>query len=119
MALCACDKIRTRDLNRKVTIQVRTAVAKTGGGQDITWSDVSTVWARLRPRTTREREIAAQLESQTDFIITIRYDPTLSLDPNNRIKFGTRFFNIESVINIEEANRFYEIGAKETTEASK
>jgi len=118
MALCACDKIKARDLNRKVIIQVRTTVTKVGGGQTTTWADVSTVWAKLKPRTTREREIAAQLESQTDFIITIRHDTTLSLDNDNRIKFGDRFFNIQSVINIEEANRFFEIGAKETKEAA-
>lgn len=114
----ACDKIKGRDLNRKVIVQVRTNVRKAGGGQTTTWADVKEVWAKLKPRSTREREIAAQLESDTDFIITIRFDAALSLDHDNRLKFGTRFFNVQSVINIDEANRFYEIGAKETKEAA-
>ena len=103
-------------LRHRVTIQEFTSVRKTGGGRTKTWADLTTVWAHVMPKAKDEIINAMQLEGATDHVVTIRYRD--EVNTNQRIKFGSRYFSIKSLVNIEEKGRFLEIEAREVNEAS-
>lgn len=42
------------------------------GGSDVTWAEIATVWAEVRPMSGREREQAQRLNAQSNYIIVIR-----------------------------------------------
>lgn len=55
-----------RLLNRTVPVWRATTSDDGGGGQDVTWSQVATLRARMSQPTARERQAADQAESQLD-----------------------------------------------------
>ncbi len=72
-------------LDKRVTIQARTAVDDGGGGQDVTYEDVATVWASVRPGTGREFVNAQQLTPELSHLVTIRY--RTGVTPKHRIAY--------------------------------
>ena len=69
------------------------------------------VRASLEPLRGGEALRALQLEDRVTHRITTRY--RAGITAKMRIRFKSRLFNIRSVINVEEANRFLEIMAEE------
>jgi SPP1 family predicted phage head-tail adaptor len=60
------------ELTERVTLQSR-SVAKDAYGQDtITWTDVATVWARVRAVSGREFFAAAQVQQEQTVKVVIR-----------------------------------------------
>ena len=85
-----------------------------GGGETDPWASPTTfasVKACIEPFGGGESMFAMQLQDSVTHKVTIRY--RAGIIAKMRIKFGTRFFNIRRVINIEERNRFLEILAEE------
>ena len=52
-----------------------------------------------------------QLEASVSHRFTMRYRNDITA--KNRLKFGTRVFNIRAVINVKERNKWLEIDADE------
>jgi SPP1 family predicted phage head-tail adaptor len=73
----------------------------------------ATVWAQLRPLSGRESFIAQQVNADVTHEIIIRYYSGLT--PKHRILFGTRQFDIISVLNKDERNEYQVITASEAT----
>lgn len=59
-------------LDQRVTIQQESRVEDEGGGAVVTWVDVATVWAEVKPLSGRERLHGQQLESRINYRVTIR-----------------------------------------------
>jgi len=117
MGKCCAD-IRACDLRQTIVIQAESAAADGGGGFGNPWASpttVATLRACVEPLRGFERLRAMQLESPVTHRITTRYKA--GLKPEHRIKFvkdgATRYFNIRSIVNIEERNRWIEIMAEE------
>ena len=113
MAKC-CAQIRACDMRHKIVFQAGNATDDGGGGLGNPWASpttVATVSACIEPLKGFERLRAMQLESPVSHKITMRYRS--GLKPEHRIKFGTRFFNIRSIINLEERNQWLEVFADE------
>jgi len=102
-------------LRHRITIQEENSAADTGGGSVLAWEDVANIWAEIRPIQNRsassERVQGGKIEARGFFLITIRYLDGVT--PAMRISFGTRIFNIRSVINLEERGEVMEILAEE------
>jgi SPP1 family predicted phage head-tail adaptor len=96
-------------LDQKVTIQTRSASLDAYGQQVNTWSDLLTVWANLRPLGGSEKLRALAMASQLSHTVLVRYNPAF-MPPTTadawRIKFGTRYFNIQAARNVDEANHW-------------
>lgn len=99
------------DLRHKVTIQTKSVTRGTAGQEVETWADTATKWASIEPLTGREYWQAQQINAEMTSKITIRY--YFGLTTTNRIKFGTRCFDILSVQNIKERNEFMVLMCKE------
>ena len=101
----------TYRLKHRVILQEATQSADGAGGFSTSWSDVDTVWAEIVPfasrSTTQERLVAEQLDVQQRYRITMRYRS--GVDAGMRVKYGSRLFNILSVVNVQERGEALEI----------
>jgi len=114
--MARCCEIKSGDLKHSVTIQQKSFTRKSGGGQTVVWQTFATVFARIIPRNQSEYLRAMQFEAQTTHRMIIRYRS--DLNHNMRIKLGSRYFNVQSIIDIEEAHRWLQIDAIETAETA-
>lgn len=98
-------------LNKRVTIQSRGAGVDSFGAPNGTWTDIATVWASVSPLRGQERMNTQQTQADIDHKITVRYRP--GLVAKQRLKYGVRLFDIESVIDINERHETVEMMCKE------
>lgn len=88
-------------LNHMIEIQRRGQAKDSVGQLKETWKNAGKVWASIRPVS--GREITAHLAEITHAII-LRHGVTIA--PRDRIKFGARIFDVVSVLNTGERNRY-------------
>jgi len=101
------------ELKHRVTIQ-RAALAQDSSGSTAeTWSTLATVYAAIKPLKGREYFAAQQVQAETTHEITIRYRADVTA--LTRVVFGNRTFEIQSVINSMEANRWLILMCAERT----
>lgn len=106
---------QTGKLRKLIDILEQSSVRKSGGGRDATWTVSTTVWAEIVPKKSNPLIEASNKENQITHNITARIVP--GLNTKNRIRFGTRFFFIQNVLNKDELDRFNLIEARENTKA--
>lgn len=94
-------------LRKRITIQQPSATQNTRGEEIPSWTTYATVWAQIEPLNGRELLAAQQVQSQVNTKITIRYQSGVT--PDMRIQYGSRYFDIQSIMNIEERNRMIEM----------
>lgn len=111
-------------LKRKITFEQRSATQDSIGGASNTWTPVaglSDVPSRIEPLSGTEKLKAQAIHSSLSHRISIRYQTQFS-DPLTasewRIKYGTRIFNIISIINHNERNHWITIDCIEVGTAS-
>ncbi len=92
------------ELNRRITFQSLIAVAGEGV---TTWIDQFSVWAAIKPMVGNRRYLAQQIDARISGTVIVRY--RADIIPSMRIKYGTRYFEIISVRNPDEANEMLEI----------
>lgn len=93
-------------LSRRLTIQQSVSTPDDAGGSDTSWSDVATVWAKIRPLHGNEKLIGDTVTSRISHKVTIRFRSDLL--PSLRFASDERFFDILSVVNIDEQNIWLE-----------
>lgn len=99
------------DLNKRITLQYSTRVGDGMGGFTLSWVDAATIFAAIWPLSAKEQ---VQNQSMTMTItgrIRIRYRSVLR--PSWRIRFGNRYYNIMSIINVNERNEYLDLMVKE------
>lgn len=101
------------ELRNRVTIQSVAKTADGGGGYADVWSDVYSAWAAIKPVNGLERIQAMQMETPVTHHIMMRYDSRLTTA--HRIKFGSRYFNVNQVINVAERGEWLDVVAIEGT----
>lgn len=94
-------------LRKQVVIQQPSATQNTRGEEIPSWATFLTVRAAIEPLNGRELLAAQSIESQVTTKITIRYQSGIT--PDMRIKYGSRYFDIQAIQNIEERNRMIEM----------
>jgi len=99
-------------LNKRVEIQRATKTDDASGTPVETWAKLADVWAQLKPL--RAREIVQEGQVQGDLTHQIRIRYYRGLTRKDRIKFGTRIFNLVEVINVDERGQMHELLAKES-----
>lgn len=102
-------------LRHRVTVQQFIESQDSYGQENKTWSDHKTIWASVEPLRVRERMEAKQQQTDITHSITIRY--LSSITSEDRIKWGSRIFNISEVRNIDEQDRRMQLLAIEVENA--
>lgn len=95
--------IRAGKLRNKIVIQQNTPSTDSFGERDASWSTFATVWADIKPLTSREYWDAVQVNAESTLKFVIRY--LSGVTPKMRISWDSRIFNIESIINVDERNK--------------
>jgi len=107
--------LRAGDLRHRITIQTPSETSDGIGGMTTTWSTFKKIWAAIWPLRGAEYLAAMQITSEITHKIRIRY--LSGVTPKMRILFGTRYFDIQSIINPDERNIYLELMCRETTSA--
>jgi len=107
---------RAGDLRHRIRIQQRATTIDSAGGQSVVWTDVAAVKAAIEPLSGRELLAAQAVRSAISHTITVRWQ-ALFADPQAaaalRVVYGTRIFNIEAALNVDERNRLVHMSAQE------
>ncbi len=92
-------------MNNLVSIQRRDAgVGATGQPVD-SWSEIATEWASIEPASGREYFATSGERSDVTHEIRLRVGGP-AFAPADRVVCGSRVFDVQSVLNDYEANRF-------------
>jgi len=73
------------------------------GAMKTVWTTVSTIYAAIQPQKGVENSVMGVSQGEQVSIFTIRY--TKDISRLYRIKFGDRYYSINSIINIDERDR--------------
>ena len=88
-------------LSRLLTIQQASNATDAEGSPQEVWTNTGSVWAQVRPLTSRETLIAAQAGVQLTHVVTIPYRGDVTA--RTRLLEGSRVFDIVSQpIDVEE-----------------
>ncbi len=87
------------------------SIEPTFGEEVKTWVEFNKAWASIIPVSVDERYISKEKNATATHKITIRYIPNLSV--KMRVVFGSRIFNIVSVLNINERNKMIQLIVEE------
>ena len=98
-------------LQHRVALQQKTVNEDAIKQQSESWTDMSTMWARIEPLSGREYFAARQENAEITAKITIRYRPGINTDL--RIVFDGRIFEVLSVVNPEERCKLLILMCKE------
>lgn len=94
-------------LRQRITIQQPNDTTQNTFGEvvltdDSNWTTVDTLWAEIETLTGRELYAAQRIAAEATHKVTLRYYP--GIIPKQRVLFGTRIFDVNAVLNIEERN---------------
>ena len=110
---CCDSKNSISSFNRQIDIETLTHTPNSSGGQATVWSPfLQNIWASIKPKTKWEQNFGQRLEPRTVHEIRCRYQA--GVHTKMRIKYGTRIFQIKSVINDDEANKYLTITCEES-----
>tara|TARA_R110000787_G_scaffold222868_1_gene331310 strand:+ start:254 stop:595 length:342 start_codon:yes stop_codon:yes gene_type:complete len=102
-------------LRQRIDILQKSVVRVAGGGQTETWTVETTLWASVIPKTSNYLLNDSNKINKTTQEIIIR--ATSILTSKKKIRFDSRFFDIDSFFDVDERGRFVKIKAMETTNA--
>lgn len=98
---------------KRITIQRPDNTLDAIGGDTGTFSDVISLYAIPKTKSGRETWRGDQNTSEVDAVFVVRYRS--DIDSSMRIKVGSSFYSILSVINTDEANVQLELVAKKVS----
>jgi SPP1 family predicted phage head-tail adaptor len=98
-------------LRHSITIERKVSAPDGAGGVVLTWAAQFNLRAMVKPSAGTESQRHGRLEASTTHKIYLRY--AAGLLASDRILFKGRYFNIRSILNIEERDLWLEISAQE------
>jgi SPP1 family predicted phage head-tail adaptor len=104
--------MRAGYLRHQITIEAPEETQTADGSFAVTWRTFATSWASIDPLLGKEYFAAAREQADISHKIRMRF--VSGLNHRMRILFGTRIFEIESVINLGERNRELVIMCRES-----
>jgi SPP1 family predicted phage head-tail adaptor len=103
--------MKIASMRSRVTLQRKAVTTDEVGNQIETWIDYQTVWAAMAPISGREYYAASQINAEVSSKFLFRYLPEIT--PDMRILFGSRVFEVVSVMDVEGRKRLLELLCKE------
>jgi SPP1 family predicted phage head-tail adaptor len=94
--------MRAGNLKHKIVIQTYSETQNDFGEVMKGWSDFKTAYASITPLSAKEY-YKAGTKAEATHKLELRY--LKDIKPKMRVVYSTRVFNIESVLNIREANK--------------
>jgi SPP1 family predicted phage head-tail adaptor len=104
--------VRIGRLRHRIAIERVTETRDTDGSVIETWSTYATVQASIDPLSGREYFAAQSVQADLTHRIVMRY--LSGIVPKMRVKYGSRIFDILSVINVSERNGELQLMCRES-----
>ncbi len=98
------NKICVKDLNNKISIERETLVDDNAGGDVSSWAELSEVWAKCEFKSGDEKNDNGNLKTFVERDFTIRF--YADLRTADRIIYKDNYYNIRSIDNIDEKNKY-------------
>ncbi len=96
--------------NQTLTLQSKTITGDNMGGRTSSWADQGSFRGRISPLSAQER----LTQDKTTMLTTHKiYCDPMTVTPEDRIRWGTYYFEIIAIINPSEKYHHLEIMAKE------
>lgn len=89
-------------LRHKIEIQEKVTRRSATGGEQITWEPYCYSWASISPLSGREYFQARQAQATISHKMIMRYQS--GIKPYHRVSWGERIFDINAILNENEAN---------------
>jgi len=98
-------------LSKRVTIQRKSNPPDSEGYAIEVWEDLQTIWASIKTTGSREFYAAQKLNTETTAVFEIRF--TRSITVRDRIKYGSRYFEMLGINDVDGKGITLLISAKE------
>lgn len=98
-------------MRHRITIQHLIIVDQPGGGASEQWTDELTTWAKVEPLRSSRSLQDNQVELLDGYRFTIRWASDRTMDKKRRVVYAGKNWTINSIVQIDEAKRFYQITA--------
>lgn len=97
-------------MRKRITFRVETEVSDGGGGYELGWSDLATVWGSFKPERGNERVQAGRIAETLAGVMRVRSSATTRQVTASHIAvMDGEGYNIKSVSNPDQRNRFIEM----------
>lgn len=103
--------MRAGRLRHRVVIQERAGTQDAYGQEEDSWTTVDTVWAAVEPLRGREFLEAQREGAEVTTRIVMRHQD--GVVPAMRISWGSRMFDVLSIISVEERGRELQLMCRE------
>jgi len=87
-------------LRHRITVQKKSVTRDGFGAEVISWTKHVDAWGSIEPMRGREYMEAKQVQAGVDTRIRLRFQAGIT--PGMRVLYGSRTFDIQSVINVLE-----------------
>jgi SPP1 family predicted phage head-tail adaptor len=98
-------------LRERVTLQQVSVSIDAAGDPAYAWTDVATLWARVRPSGGGVATLAERRTAIEDYEVTIRWRDGMSV--TQRFVWRGRYLQIESVANLDERRQRVTLACKD------
>jgi len=89
--------MRPGKLRNRVVLEEAARVSDGGGGAEVVWSPLASLWAAIEPVSGREQARYEGIEATLTHKITLRFREDVR--PDMRLRLGARIFNIRAARN--------------------
>lgn len=100
-------KFQPGKLNKRIEIKKLDEVSDGGGGYKNELVLIKKVWSNIQPLYGRELYQARQTQADVSHKVTIRF--TKEVNRSHIVSFNGKNYDIQYLINVNEANRFLEL----------
>lgn len=107
-------------MNIELILEEPKQVTDGGGGYEVVWSPVGTLWAEIKGTSASERVVGGREISELSHQIVVRGAPDGSPrrpTTQRRFRSGTRVFQIFGIANYDERGRYLTCWTKEAVAA--
>jgi len=91
-------------LTAELALEAMQPVADGMGGYRETWSEIGTVWGRIEPVSTSQRDFGIRPRPEVTHRILVRFRDDISSD--KRFRKGGRIFSLRAVHDADERGRY-------------
>jgi len=96
--------VRAGELRHRLTIEIPQRLSDGAGGAIVTWAQVASIWAHIKPVSARELRAAEQRAEKLTHKIILRYRS--DINATMRLVGAGRIFNINAIINEDERDHW-------------
>jgi SPP1 family predicted phage head-tail adaptor len=100
------------ECRHRINIQTLSSVSDGEGGFTTAYTDGSNYWAAIYPMSAAQVKEYRTINVNADYLIKIRGNITVA-EKTNRIRFGARYFEVLTVMDLQERGIVKHVACKE------